>query len=206
MKKANEEEHERRMQALNQRVRHDLSLTEAEWAAWRKWMLLASSSTSSAGKRRKRKKRKKKKLPRGGTRPRRSGHSSTSPSVLAVLFCVLVFCVVMDLGSWDDSRSRPCSASGCRRALGDTCFDSGYKFMLQFTEPSVSISHIFLCAWTSAPEVARARAVHTWILDIVSTRDLVYAATCRVSVRDGFRHILRFFAYAWLDSVYMIMR
>ena len=26
MKKANEEEHERRMQALNQRVRHDLSL------------------------------------------------------------------------------------------------------------------------------------------------------------------------------------
>ena len=53
MKKAKEEEHKRRMQALNNRVRHDLALTEAEWAAWRKWMGLASSSPSSAGRKRK---------------------------------------------------------------------------------------------------------------------------------------------------------
>ena len=42
------------MLALNHRVGEGLSLTDAEWSAWRKW---ATSSSSSAGKRRKRRRR-----------------------------------------------------------------------------------------------------------------------------------------------------
>ena len=57
------------MKLLNDRVRHDLPLTEVEWAAWRQWMGLVPSSSSSA-RRRKRKKRRKKKLPRGRARRR----------------------------------------------------------------------------------------------------------------------------------------
>ena len=65
-RRAEEEKHERRMQLLNQRVGHDMPLTEAEWAAWRQWMGIVPSSSSSAGTKRKRKKKRKKKLPRSG--------------------------------------------------------------------------------------------------------------------------------------------
>ena len=34
---------EAEMKLLNDRVRHDLPLTEAEWAAWRQWMGLVPS-------------------------------------------------------------------------------------------------------------------------------------------------------------------
>ena len=50
------------MQVMNRRVRDDLLLTEAEWAAWRQWSGLPPASSSSSGKRRK---KRKKKLPRG---------------------------------------------------------------------------------------------------------------------------------------------
>ena len=57
--KQQEEKYEAKMKLLNDRVRHDLPLTEVEWAAWRQWMGLVPSSSSSA-RRRKMKKRKKK--------------------------------------------------------------------------------------------------------------------------------------------------
>ena len=69
MAKQQEEKYEAKMKLLNDRVRHDLPLTEVEWAAWRQWMGLVPSSSSSA-RRRKRKKRRKKKLPRGRARRR----------------------------------------------------------------------------------------------------------------------------------------
>ena len=59
------------MKLLDDRVSHDLQLTEAEWAAWRKWIVLVTSSSSS-GKRRKTKKRRKRRHPRG-VRIRRCG-------------------------------------------------------------------------------------------------------------------------------------
>ena len=61
--KQQEEKHEAKMKLLNDRVRHDLPLTEAEWAARRQWMGLVPYSSSS-GRRRKRKKRRKRKAPR----------------------------------------------------------------------------------------------------------------------------------------------
>ena len=67
--KQQEEKYEAKMKLLNDRVRHDLPLTEVEWAAWRQWMGLVPSSSSSA-RRTKRKKRRKKKLPRGRARRR----------------------------------------------------------------------------------------------------------------------------------------
>ena len=67
MAKQQEEKYEAKMTLLNDRVRLDLPLTEAEWAAWRQWMGLVSSSSSSA-RRRKRKKRRKRKLPKCGCR------------------------------------------------------------------------------------------------------------------------------------------
>ena len=71
------------MKLLNDKVRHDMPLTEAEWAAWRQWMGIVPSSSSSAGKRRKRKKRRKKRLPKSSSsrsaRTWYSGQSSTSP-------------------------------------------------------------------------------------------------------------------------------
>ena len=120
VKKANEEEHERRMQALNQRVRHDLPLTEAEWAAWRRWIGLGGGR----GKRGRR---------RNFLEAARAlGNLEIPQRALPFwqsLFCVLVsslpawvdngyllmrqpeafprlqvFHVVMDLGSWNDSR------------------------------------------------------------------------------------------------------
>ena len=36
--KQQEKKHEAKMKLLNDRVRHDLPLAEAEWAAWRQWM------------------------------------------------------------------------------------------------------------------------------------------------------------------------
>ena len=62
--KQKEEEHEKRMLALNRRVRDDLPLTPAEHAAWKEW---ACRPLSSAGKRRKRKKRRKKKTPKASS-------------------------------------------------------------------------------------------------------------------------------------------
>ena len=61
--KQREEKYEAKMTLLNDRVRLDLPLTEAEWAAWRQWMGLVPSSSSSA-RRRKRKKRRKRRTPR----------------------------------------------------------------------------------------------------------------------------------------------
>ena len=40
MAKQQEEKYEAKMKLLNDRVSHDLPLTEAEWAAWRKWIVL----------------------------------------------------------------------------------------------------------------------------------------------------------------------
>ena len=57
-----EEKYLAKMKLLNDRVSHDLPLTEAGWAAWRQWMGLVPSSS---GRRRKRKKRRKGRLPRG---------------------------------------------------------------------------------------------------------------------------------------------
>ena len=57
------EKEEAQMLKLSERIRHDMPLTESEWAAWYRWQ------ASSSG--RKRKKRKKKKLPRGGRAHRR---------------------------------------------------------------------------------------------------------------------------------------
>ena len=61
------------MQLLNQKVGHDMPLTEAEWAAWRQWVVKLPSPSSSAGTKRKRKKRRKKKAPKTS-----SSHSSHS--------------------------------------------------------------------------------------------------------------------------------
>ena len=75
--KQQQEDFERRMLALNHRVRHDLPLTDAELAAWRRWSDKALSSSSSAGKRRKRKKKRKKKVPKSSSRAAhswKSGH------------------------------------------------------------------------------------------------------------------------------------
>ena len=72
-RRAEEEKHERRMQRLNQKVGHDMPLTEAEWAAWRQWVVKLPSPSSSAGTKRKRKKRRKKKAPKTS-----SSHSSHS--------------------------------------------------------------------------------------------------------------------------------
>ena len=162
----NEEEHERWMHSLSQRVRHDLPLTEAEWAAWRKW--IASSSSSSAGKRRKKKKWKKKPL--------------RALPFWQSLFCVLVspvpawvdsgyllmrqleafprlqvFYVVMDLGSWDDSR--PCSASGCSGLfLVRLCiqvYASVYGAFSQYFTP------FFTGLWSSEKFDFSGRRLHT---------------------------------------------
>ena len=63
------EKHKAKMQLLSEKIRHDVPLTEAEWAAWYQW-----------------KKRKKRGLPRvprhGGRRPR--GHAARVPAVLRV--------------------------------------------------------------------------------------------------------------------------
>ena len=81
--KQREEKHVAKMKLLNDKVRHDMPLTEAEWAAWRQWMGIVPSSSSSAGRRRKRKKRRKKRLPKSSSsrsaRTWYSGQSSTSP-------------------------------------------------------------------------------------------------------------------------------
>ena len=59
--KQQEEKYEAKMKLLNDRVRHDLPLTEVEWAAWRQWMGLVPSSSA---RRRKRKKRRNSSWPR----------------------------------------------------------------------------------------------------------------------------------------------
>ena len=61
--KQQEEKYEAKMKLLKDTVSHDLPLTEAEWAACRKWIVLVPSSSSS-GLRRKRKKRRKRTLPK----------------------------------------------------------------------------------------------------------------------------------------------
>ena len=78
------------MKLLNDRVRHDLPLTEAEWAAWRQWMGLVPSSSSSA-RRRKRKKRRKRRLPRR-VRIRRCGRGRALFLSGSVSVCSLVYC------------------------------------------------------------------------------------------------------------------
>ena len=90
MAKQQEVKFEAEMKLLNDRVRHDLPLTEVEWAAWRQWMGLVPSSSSSA-RRRKRKKRRKRRLPRG-VRIRRCGHGRAlflrgSVSVFSLAYC-----------------------------------------------------------------------------------------------------------------------
>ena len=75
-----EEMLEAEMKLLNDRVRHDLPLTEAEWAAWRQWMGLVPSSSSSG--RRRKKKRSKRRLPRR-VRIRRCGQGFRSRSSLS---------------------------------------------------------------------------------------------------------------------------
>ena len=88
--KQQEEKHEAKMKLLNDRVRHDLPLTEAEWAAWRQWMGLVPSSSSSA-RRRKKKKRRKRRLPRG-VRIRRCGHGRALFLRGSVSLCSLAYC------------------------------------------------------------------------------------------------------------------
>ena len=93
-RKAEEEKHERRMLALNHRVGEGLSLTDAEWSAWRKW---ATSSSSSAGKRRKRKKRRKKAPKTSSSRSssmriRRCGHGCALSLRGSVLVCSSPYC------------------------------------------------------------------------------------------------------------------
>ena len=94
--KQQEEKHEAKMELLNDKVRHDMPLTEAEWAAWRQWMGIVPSSSSSAGKRRKRKKRRKKRLPKSSSsrsaRTWYSGESSTSPLAFQSMLGVHVPC------------------------------------------------------------------------------------------------------------------
>ena len=82
-----EEKLEAEMKLLNDRVHHDLPLTEAERAAWRRWMGLVPSSSSS-GRRRKKKKRRKRRLPRG-VRIRLCGQKSRSRSSLSGAQCSL---------------------------------------------------------------------------------------------------------------------
>ena len=81
-----EEMLEAEMKLLNDRVRHDLPLTEAEWAAWRQWMGLVPSSSSSG---RRKKKRRKRRLPRR-VRIRRCGQGFRSRSSLSGAQCSLL--------------------------------------------------------------------------------------------------------------------
>ena len=64
------EKHEAKMQLLSEKIRHDVPLIEAEWAAWHQWQGV-SPKPSSSSLSRKRKKKRKKKL------PRTSSHSSS---------------------------------------------------------------------------------------------------------------------------------
>ena len=89
--------HEAKMKLLNDRVSHDLPLTEAEWAAWRQWMGLVPSSSSS-GRRRKRKKRRKRRLPRG-VRIRRCGHGRALV-LRGFIMCPLPYCAGRRQWQW----------------------------------------------------------------------------------------------------------
>ena len=130
MAKQQEQEHEEKVLLLNRRVRHDLPLTAAEHAAWRRWIMAdpAASSSSSAGKRRKRKKRKKRKLTETSSsravRTWKPGRSTTRPV-----------------------PSCPCSVSKCclRRPPRDAWPHRGCLFMRQSWWLFGRISHSFLC-------------------------------------------------------------
>ena len=126
------------MLALNHRVGEGLSLTDAEWSAWRKW---ATSSSSSAGKRRMKKRRKK--APKtsssrsSGMRIRRCGHgcalslsvvrcSCVHRRVAEVAALVVDSCRGMCLAGFGEHRRCSCHCTPPLGASWWRCCTSSY--------------------------------------------------------------------------------
>ena len=138
-----EEMLEAEMKLLNDRVRHDLPLTEAEWAAWRQWMGLVPSSSSSG--RRRKKKRRKRRLPRR-VRIRRCG--ARVPLSLFVVWCAVFPSFVdrpemLGIMAVMEPEGQYCAFSGCGMCkVGFTGYSAPLAVLLSLSAgPPLGLHH-----------------------------------------------------------------